>query len=123
MADKKFSTTGGTVDTPEVNTDYDNAKVFDKLRIGSLGVYFRDGLRVKYIPYSEMDRAFIRVQQTQARMCCGQANFDYFRMVFVHDGKEFADILSENESIMDAALAEIASHGVTTGFVEGEASA
>ncbi len=123
MADKKFSTTGGTVDTPEVNTDYDNAKVFDKLRIGSLGVYFRDGLRVKYIPYSEMDRAFIRVQQTQARMCCGQANLDYFRMVFVHDGKEFADILSEKESIMDAALAEIASHGVTTGFVEGEASA
>lgn len=123
MAERKFSTLNGLVDTPELNIDYENAKVFDKLRVGSLGVYFRDGFRIKHIPYDYIDRAFIRVQQTQARMCCGQANFDYFRMVFVHDRKEFTDVLSEKEQAMDDALSEIASHGVPTGFVKTEAFA
>ena len=123
MAEKKFSTANGVIDTPELNSDYESAKVFDRLRVGSLGVYFRSGLKIRHIPYDLMDRAFIRIQETKARMCCGQANFDYFRMVFVHGGKEFADFLSENEEAMDEALAEIAGHGVATGFIKAEATA
>ena len=53
-------------------------------------------------------------------MCCGQANFNYFRVVFVHGGKEFAEYLSENENAMDEALAEIAARGIATGFVKAE---
>ena len=121
MAEKKFAGVNGSVDTPEVNADYEAAKVFDKIRVGELGVYFRDGFRVKFIPYDYMDRAFIRVQETRGRMCCGQANFYYYRIVFVHDGKEFADTISEKEKETDDALAEIAAHGVTTGFVKPEA--
>lgn len=55
-------------------------------------------------------------------MCCGQANFNYFRLVFVKDGKEFADVMSENEKAMDDALAEIAAHGVAVGYVKPEAA-
>ena len=120
MAEKKFAGVNGSVDSPEVNADYEAAKVFDKIRVGELGVYFRDGFRVKFIPYEYIDRAFIRVQETRGRMCCGQANFYYYRIVFVHDGKEFADTISEKEKETDEALAEIAAHGVTTGFVKPE---
>ena len=123
MAEKKFAGVNGSVDTPEVATDFDSAKVYDKLRVGSLGVYFRDGLKTRFIPYDYVERAFIRVQETSARMCCGQASFQYFRIVFVHDGKEFANYMSEKEKEMDEALAEIAAHGVTTGFVKDEATA
>ena len=56
-------------------------------------------------------------------MCCGQADFDYYRVVFVHDGKEFADYMSEKEKLMDDALAAIGAHGVATGFIKGEESA
>ena len=121
MAEKKFAGVNGSVDTPEVNADYEAAKVFDRLRVGELGVYFRDGFRVKFIPYDYLDRAFIRVQETRGRMCCGQANFYYYRIVFVHDGKEFADCMSEKEKETDDALAEIAAHGVATGFVKPDA--
>ncbi len=121
MAEKKFAGVNGAVDSPEVNADFEAAKVFDKIRVGGLGVYFRDGFRMKFIPYEYMDRAFIRVQETRGRMCCGQANFYYYRIVFVHDGKEIADCISEQEKEMDDALAEIAAHGVTTGFVKPEA--
>ena len=97
--------------------------VFDKLRVGELGVYFRDALKTKFIPYDYIDRAFIRVQETRGRMCCGQANWYYYRIVFVHGGREFADYMSEKEKEMDDALAAIAAHGVTTGFVKPEATA
>lgn len=123
MADKKFAGANGAVDSPEVNADYEGAKVFDKLRVGELGVFFRDGLKLKFIPYDAMDRAFIRVQETRGRMCCGQANWYYYRMVFVRKGREFADYMSEKEKEMDDALAEIAAHGVATGFVKPEETA
>ena len=123
MAEKKFAGVNGTVEKPEVAADYEAAQVFERLRVGELGVYFRDGLKTRYIPYDEMDRAFIRVQETRSRMCCGQANFNYFRVVFVRDGKEFADYMSEKEALMDSALAAIGAHGVATGFVKAEESA
>ena len=123
MAEKKFDGINGTVDTPAVQADYEAAQVFERLRVGETGVFFRDGLKTRYIPYDEMDRAFIRVQETRSRMCCGQANFNYFRVVFTHDGKEIADYMSEKETLMDDALAAIAAHGVPTGFVKTEAGA
>ena len=123
MAEKKFAGVNGAVDTVEVNADFEQAKVFDKLRVGDLGVFFRDGLKTRFIPYDYIDRAFIRVQETRGRMCCGQANWYYYRVVFVHEGKEFADYMSEKEKDMDDALAAIAAHGVTTGFVKPEATA
>ena len=118
MAERKFTGIRGTVESAELNADCDKAAVFDKLRVGEKGVYFRDGLRMRYLPYDYIDRAFIRVQETRSRMCCGQANFNYFRVVFVHAGKEFADYMSEKEKEMDDALAAIAAHGVPTGFVK-----
>ena len=121
MAEKKFAGVNGSVDSPEVNADFESAKVFDKLRVGKLGAYYRDGFKIRFIPFDYMDRAFIRVHQTRGRMCCGETTFNYFRIVFVHDGKEFADCLSEKEKETDNALAEIAAHGVTTGFVKPEA--
>ena len=123
MAEKKFAGVNGAVETPEVNADYESAKVFDKLRVGELGVFFRDGLKTRFIPYDYMDRAVIRVQETRGRMCCGQANWYYYRIVFVHGNKEFADYMSEKEKDMDDALAAIAAHGVTTGFVKPEETA
>ena len=123
MAEKRFTGTDGIIETPEVSKDYDSAAVFEKLRVGDLGVYFRDGLRTRFIAYDRMDRAFIRIQETRGRMCCGQANFQYYRVVFVVDGKEYANYMSEKEKLMDYALEAIADHGVATGFVREEAAA
>ena len=117
---KKFYTAAGPAEAPEISADYEKAKEFDKLRVGDLGVYFRDGFRVKYIPYEYLDRAFIRIQQAHGTKTVGAVTYDYFRMVFVHAGEEFASCLSEKEKAMDQALAEIAAHGVATGFIRAE---
>ena len=52
-------------------------------------------------------------------MCCGTANFEYYRLVFVRDGEEIADVMSEKEKEMDAALACIheMAPAIAIGFV------
>lgn len=79
---------------------------FEKLEISENGVSFREGFRKLQIPFEDISRAFIRVQEVNGKLCCGNAVFTYFRMVFVdRNGKEFADYICENEKAMDEALA------------------
>ena len=107
MAEKKFTGLAGSVESDEVRADYDSAQLFDKVRVGRLGVYYRDGFKTRFLDYPSLERVFIRVQQVNGRMCCGNATFEYYRLVFVRGGKEIADVMSEKEKEMDAALAYI----------------
>lgn len=107
MAEKKFSFPQGCAPVPGAGADYDAAEVFDKLRVGKLGVYYREGFKLCCFPFSYMERAFIRIQEVNGRMCCGNAVFAYYRLVLVHAGKETADVISEKEEAMDRALARI----------------
>ncbi len=107
MAEKKFYTPEGKLVDAEISADFESARLFDKLKVGKSGVFFREDLRLKYIPYSFIQRAFIRIHEVNGRMCCGNTTFQYFTMVFVHDGKEYGNVLSEKEDAMDAALALI----------------
>lgn len=106
MADIKIIGSG-SVSAEQAAQDFESAKVFDKLRVGKLGVYYKSGFKTRLIPYGEMDRVFIRIHEVNGKLCCGSSVFQYFRVVFVKDGKEFADVISENESAMDDALAAI----------------
>ncbi len=122
MAEKRFAGLNGAVDSPAVNADYESAKLFDKVRVGRLGVYFRDGFKIRYLDYPSLERVFIRVQAVNGRLCCGTANFEYYRLVFVSGGQEIADVMSEKEKEMDAALACIheAAPAIAIGFVGKE---
>lgn len=122
MAEKKFAGLTGTVDSPEVAADYEAAQKFERVKIGALGVYYRDGLKTRFIPYDIMERAFLRIQEVNGKLCCGNTILQYFRLVFVREGKEFADVISENEKAMDEALALIAANapGVKIGVEKKE---
>lgn len=108
MAERKFAGINGAVEGAEFSADYESAAVFDKVRVGTLGVYYRDMLKIKFMAYDKLERVFIRVQEVNGRMCCGTATFAYYRLVFVVNGKEIGDVISENEKAMDDALASIA---------------
>ena len=114
----KFSGPEGKLESPELTADYENAERFEKTRVGKLGVFFPSGFGTKFIPYSYLDQAFIRVHEVDGKLCCGKATFYYYRLVFVRDGKEFIDVISEDEKAMDGALAAIAENApdVATGF-------
>lgn len=108
MAEKKFAGINGPVIDEAVTADYEQARVFDGFRAGNLGVYYREGLKLRFLAYELMDRVFIRVQEVNGKLCCGNSVLQYFRLVFVKDGKEYPGIMNENEKDMDEALAFIA---------------
>ncbi|MBR0063367.1 MAG: hypothetical protein IJP67_04305 [Oscillospiraceae bacterium] len=120
MAERKFSSPSGVISDAAVAADFDSAQVFDKAFVGALGVYYRDGFRLRFVPYSSLERAFIRIQEVNGRFCCGKAVFAYYRLVLVVGGKEWGDIMSEDEKAMDEALAAIARRSPSTaiGFVK-----
>lgn len=107
MAEKKFYTPNGVTQNTALTADYQNAEKFDSARVGRLGVYYRDGLRTKFMAFDTLERAFIRIQEVTGKMCCGSVTFNYYRLVLVREGKEYTDILSESEKAIDAALAKI----------------
>ena len=111
MATRKFYTPDGKKDSIELNKDYDSAKSFDKagkLKVGALGVYYPDILRTKFVPFEGTERVFIRIHEVEGKMCCGSTFFQYFRLVFVRDGKETADYMCEDRAMLDEVLKEIA---------------
>ena len=67
MPDIKFAGLSGSVESSAVNADYESAKLFDKVRVGKLGVYFRDGFKIRYLDYPSLERVFIRVQAAAGR--------------------------------------------------------
>ena len=120
MSDKRFSGIDGTVSSPELSADHADAAVFDNVRVGRLGVYFREGLRTRFLRYDRLERVFLRIHEVSGKLCCGSTVFQYFRLVFVVDGREYADTISEHEDAMRAALAAIqaAAPTVAIGFVK-----
>ncbi len=108
MAEKRFAGLHGPVDSAEVRADHEAAQDFKCLRVGKLGVYYREGFKTRFFAYEEIERAFVRVQEVRGRMCCGQAFFAYFRMVLVAGGREYDYPMSEDEKLMDDALSAIA---------------
>ena len=105
MAEKRFAGLNGSVESAELSRDYESAQVFDKIRVGRLGVYFREGFKTRFLDYPSLERVFIRVQAVNGRLCCGSTSFEYYRLVFVRGGEEIADVMSEKEKETDAALA------------------
>ena len=110
MSQKKFAGLNGQVENTAVTADYESAQNFEALRVGKLGVYYREGFKTRFFAFAELERAFLRVQEVRGRMCCGQAFFAYFRMVLVAGGKEYDYAMSEKEQLMRDALAAIAAN-------------
>ena len=66
---KTFSGVNGKTGCAEVNADFEQAESFDRVRVGRLGVYFRDGLKTRFMAYDLLERVFIRVNEVNLRTC------------------------------------------------------
>ena len=84
--------------------DYKSAPAIGRARFGRLGFYYRD-LGVKYfVPYDYIERAFIRISETQPD---DSPPIYYYRLILVRDGKEFANLIFNKEKDADDALARL----------------
>ena len=89
-----------------------------KLRIGKNYLFYPRLRHTGYVPFSEITRAFIRVETTLTRVCCGPAVFHTYRLILCKDGEEFAAIELDSEVKADRVLAAIGEKGVPTGTLQ-----
>ena len=84
--------------------DYKNAPSIGRVRFGKLCFYYRD-LGVKYyVPYDYIERAFIRISETQPD---DSPAYYYYRLILVHGEEEFANLIFNKEQDADDALSRL----------------
>lgn len=84
--------------------DYNSSEPIGRVRLGKLCLYYRD-LGVKYyVPYEYIDRAFTRISECQPD---DSPAYYYYRLILVHDGKEFANLIFNEEKDVDKIQAEL----------------
>lgn len=62
---------GSVVSDVSVMEDWRGADVVGMLRLGQRGCYFTKGLKNCCVFYTEIDRAFERIREVTAGICCG----------------------------------------------------
>ena len=72
-----------------------------RLRLGKHALYYRDLGKDYYVPYDYIDRAFIRISECQPD---DSPAYYYYRVSLVHDGKEFANLIINEEEAADRVL-------------------
>ena len=81
--------------------DYNSAEAIGRLRFGKLCLYYRD-LGVKYyVPYEYIERAYGKISECHPD---DSPAYYYYRLILVHDGKEFANLIFDNEGDIPAIL-------------------
>ena len=87
--------------------DYQSAEEIGRVRIGKLCLYYKDLGRRYCVPYDYIDRRFTRVSVVEPD---DSPAYFYYRLILVHDEKEFANLIFNKEEDVDRIherLAEI----------------
>ena len=90
-----------------VAAGYKEGREIGKVRLGSKCLYFRDKLKVYYIPYEDMTRVFRRVLLIPAKMCCGKGDFEVENIVICTAEGEKAQIQLPGERAGKILLEEL----------------
>ena len=91
-----------------VSAGYKGGREIGKARLGDKCLYFREKLKVYYIPYEDMTRVFRRVLLIPATMCCGKGDFEVENIVICTAEGEKAQIQLPGERAGKIILEELA---------------
>ena len=75
-----------------------------RLRLGKHALYYRDLGKDYFVPYDYIDRAFIRISECQPD---DSPAYYYYRLILVHEGKEFANLIFNKEEEVDRIHARL----------------
>ena len=87
---------------------YQAGREIGKVRLGEQCLYFREKLKVYYIPYADMTRVFRRVLLIPATMCCGKGDFEVENIVICTAEGEKAQVQLPGERAGKILLEELA---------------
>ena len=91
----KFRGVDGTVirDAEHIE-DHGSAEEIGRVRLGKLCLYYRDLGRQYFVPYPYIDRAYGKISDVHPD---DSPAYYYYRLILVHDGKEFANLIFDRQ--------------------------
>ena len=104
----KFYALASELANEAVLAGYKEGREIGKARLGAECLYFREKLKVYYIPYEDITRVFRRVLLIPATMCCGKGDFEVENIVICTEKGEVAQIQLPGERAGKIMLEELA---------------
>lgn len=84
----KFNPITTTVAEEILAAEYKEGREIGNVTLGETCIFFKVRLKVSYIPYTDIRRAFRRVQLVQTKMCCGKGDLQVENLVVCGDNDE-----------------------------------
>ena len=92
--------------------EYKEGRKIGSVTLGETCLFFKVKLKVNYIPYADIFRAFRRVQLVQTKMCCGKGDLEIENIVLCgKDDTELVQIQLPGSRAGVIMLEELASRG------------
>lgn len=76
-----------------LDTEFADAAPYGKVKLGKTVIFWKVTLRWFYLPLNLVQRAYRRVEEVNAKMCCGRANFDIQKLMLVLDEETTLELL------------------------------
>lgn len=94
-------------DADRLQGDYASARKLGKARLGQEWIFFPKFSGTSYLPYSQISKAWLRVEEVIAKVCCGRANFDQVFLVIEDADGQIRRAQMDTRSQGDAGLAHL----------------
>ena len=82
---KFYSLAGEASRSAALAEEYKSGGAVGAVRLGKERLFFRAGMKIRFIPYEEIHRCYRRVVLVPARLCCGQGALEIENLV-LEDG-------------------------------------
>lgn len=84
----KFNPLASIIEEDILSSEYKNGREIGNVTLGDTCMFFKVRLKVSYIPYTDVKRAFRRVQLVQTKMCCGKGDLQVENLVICGSNDE-----------------------------------
>jgi len=84
----KFSQLMSAVPEDILTAEYQKGREIGNVTLGDTCLFFKIRFKVSYIPYTDIHRAFRRVQLVQTKMCCGKGDLQVENLVICNEKDE-----------------------------------
>ncbi|MGN1181234.1 MAG: hypothetical protein ACI4SD_08460 [Suilimivivens sp.] len=73
-----------------------------KVRLNEQNMEYKKGFKWVELPYREITKAYLRIEEVNGTLCCGRANFDmYFLMLQLSTGELLKLECTSKESVKE----------------------
>ena len=100
--------TSTILDPAVLKQDLQNARPIDTISLGQTCLYYPALLKLRYLPYSKIQWAYLRAEENRMSMCCGKTFVDIWYLLLYAEGKQIAKIEFQKKETAKAALAALA---------------